>query len=87
MMCIYYKRNTYIYTSFQVAQFHPNGNYIATGSTDRTCRLWDINTGNCVRLYTGSKVGVCVCVCVCADENTLEDMTEQPTHLTTQYKN
>lgn len=34
-------------------RFHPNGNYIATGSTDRTCRLWQITTGECVRVFEG----------------------------------
>lgn len=36
--------------------FHPNSNYIATGSSDRTIRLWDVLTGNCVRIFTGHKV-------------------------------
>ena len=40
----------------QVARIHPNGSYIATGSSDHTCRLWDINNGACVRVFTGSKV-------------------------------
>ena len=40
----------------QVAQFHPNGKYIATGSSDHTCRLWDIHSGHCVRLLAGQKV-------------------------------
>lgn len=38
-------------------RFHPNGRYIATGSSDQTCRLWDIQNGQCVRLMPGSKVG------------------------------
>ncbi|KRY38861.1 Transcription initiation factor TFIID subunit 5 [Trichinella spiralis] len=33
--------------------FHPNSNYIATGSNDRTVRLWDLLDGKCVRLFTG----------------------------------
>uniref|UniRef100_A0A8C5QXC6 Transcription initiation factor TFIID subunit 5 n=1 Tax=Leptobrachium leishanense TaxID=445787 RepID=A0A8C5QXC6_9ANUR len=36
-------------------RFHPNSNYIATGSTDRTLRLWDVLNGNCVRIFTGHK--------------------------------
>ena len=36
-----------------MVQFHPNGNYIATGSTDRSCRLWDVQTGDCVRIFQG----------------------------------
>lgn len=37
-------------------RFHPNSNYIVTGSSDRTIRLWDVLTGNCVRILTGHKV-------------------------------
>ena len=44
------------FSSIQVAQFHPNGKYIATGSSDHTCRLWDIHSGQCVRLLAGKKV-------------------------------
>ena len=37
-------------------RFHPNSNYVATGSADRTIRVWDVLTGNCVRIFTGHKV-------------------------------
>lgn len=37
-------------------RFHPNSNYLATGSADRTVRLWDVLNGNCVRILTGHKV-------------------------------
>lgn len=37
-------------------RFHPNSNYVVTGSSDRTIRLWDVLTGNCVRIFTGHKV-------------------------------
>lgn len=41
---------------FQCIQFHPNSNYIATGSSDRTVRVWDCLTGSQVRIMTGHKV-------------------------------
>lgn len=50
--------NKYILTCFflsQCIQFHPNSNYVATGSSDRRVCLWDCVTGNYVRLMTGHK--------------------------------
>ena len=41
------------YSHHQTIKFHPNSKYVATGSSDRTCRLWDIHNGNCVRVFTG----------------------------------
>ena len=38
--------------------FHPNNNYVASGSSDRSVRLWDGLTGNCVRLMTGHKAAI-----------------------------
>ena len=38
--------------------FHPNCNYIATGGTDRTVRVWDAATGSLVRLLRGHVTGV-----------------------------
>lgn len=40
----------------QCCKFHPNGNYIGTGSCDKSVRLWDILNGQCVRIFTGHKV-------------------------------
>jgi len=39
-------------------RFHPNSLYVATGSSDRTCRLWDVQRGNCVRVFTGHQGGI-----------------------------
>ena len=42
--------------------FHPNCNYVASGSSDRSVRMWDCVTGKCVRLMTGHKAAVsCLC--------------------------
>jgi len=41
---------------FQCVQFHPNGNYVATGSSDRSVRIFDVLNGTCVRTLTGHKV-------------------------------
>ena len=38
--------------------FHPNCNYIMTGSDDKTVRMWDVQSGNCVRLLSGCGAGV-----------------------------
>jgi transcription initiation factor TFIID subunit 5 len=42
-------------SDIDVVKFHPNGNYVATGSSDKAVRLWDILTGHCVRIFTGHK--------------------------------
>lgn len=50
-----YTSQSFYYTIsfFQVVKFHPNGQYISTGSSDKTCRVWDVLSGKTVRLFTG----------------------------------
>ena len=36
----------------QCVRFHPNSNYVVTGSADRSLRLWDVQRGRCVRVFT-----------------------------------
>jgi transcription initiation factor TFIID subunit 5 len=36
-----------------LVRWHPNCHYVATASSDRTVRLWDVATGECVRLMGG----------------------------------
>lgn len=38
--------------------WHPNCNYVLTGSDDKTVRMWDVQSGQCVRLLSGSAGGV-----------------------------
>ncbi len=43
---------------WQVVKFHPNGTYVATGSSDRTVRLWSVKDARTVRLFQGHRSGV-----------------------------
>lgn len=36
-----------------VVKFHPNCNYLASGSSDKSIRMWDVSSGECVRIFTG----------------------------------
>ena len=47
-------------SNLQCCKFHPNGNYIATGSCDRSVRLWDVINGQCCRIFTGHKVVITI---------------------------
>lgn len=37
----------------QCVRFHPNSLYIATGSSDWSARLWDVQRGTSVRVFIG----------------------------------
>ncbi|RZR72602.1 hypothetical protein BHM03_00014983 [Ensete ventricosum] len=39
----------------QCVQWHANCNYVATGSSDKTVRLWDVQSGECVRIFIGHR--------------------------------
>lgn len=45
-------------TLAQCVRFHPNALYLATGSADRTARLWDVQKGSCVRVFAGHIGGI-----------------------------
>jgi len=42
------------YSSVNCVTWHPNCNYVLTGSDDKTVRMWDIQSGKCVRVLAGS---------------------------------
>ena len=44
--------------SVNCVTWHPNCNYVLTASDDKTCRMFDIQTGKCVRLLNGSSRGL-----------------------------
>lgn len=50
--CIF---NMLIHETFsqQCLKFHPNSLYLATGSSDWTARLWDVQRGSCLRVFVG----------------------------------
>lgn len=43
---------------FQSVAFHPNGSYLASGSTDQTVRLWCVTTGKLLRVFTECRLPV-----------------------------
>ncbi len=38
--------------------WHPNCNYLLSGSDDKSIRMWDVQSGRCVRILSGCKFGV-----------------------------
>jgi WD40 repeat protein len=42
----------------ECAEFSPQGDLIATGSDDRTVRLWNVETGACTRTLAGHANGI-----------------------------
>ena len=38
--------------------FNPPGTRVLTASSDRTCRLWDVDTGQCLQVGRGLVVGL-----------------------------
>lgn len=38
--------------------WHPNCNYILTGSSDKTVRMWSYTDAQCVRLFPAGKAGI-----------------------------
>lgn len=43
------------FINFQCIRFHPNARYLATGSADKTVRLWNKDDGNMLRVYVGAQ--------------------------------
>ena len=38
--------------------FSPDGKFVVSGSSDKTARLWEISTGQLLRVYSGHTAGI-----------------------------
>ena len=47
--------NVFVAVMAQCVRFHANGNYLATGSSDSTVRLWSVQDAQPVRLMSGHR--------------------------------
>jgi transcription initiation factor TFIID subunit 5 len=56
--CGYYFAFWHFSENVNCVSFHPNCNYIMTGSDDKTVRMWDVQSGNCVRMLNWCGAGV-----------------------------
>ncbi|CAA0841312.1 Transcription initiation factor TFIID subunit 5 [Striga hermonthica] len=59
-------RNRVQLSSMTLPSWHANCNYIATGSSDKTVRLWDVQSEECVRIFIGHRSSV-LCLAMSPD--------------------
>lgn len=55
---IYSDKLIILFTFSQCIAFHPNGNYLATGSADHSVRLWCATSGKLMRVFADCRQAV-----------------------------